>query len=185
MRNRGALYEEQGGQTANRYQWQIFFPIFVAVVGFTLISGASLKPEILRLRLLLYVGATLAYLFAMRRQGRTRTSLYRLTKEGIYIRQLDKAYRINIEYQIDYSKILWAGAYTDQTALRRMREWYAKGGAAGYGGGAAPAARSLREWRGIGVIFEEKGELMTRQLEVSTVFFQHLERQLNLVRHMI
>ncbi|MDR1205731.1 MAG: hypothetical protein LBL26_09675 [Peptococcaceae bacterium] len=188
MRDYGVVYEEQGGRTVNRYQWQLFFPILLAVVAFTLVSGAGLSPAVLGARLLLYGVAAGAYLFAIRRQNRTQTSLYRLTKEGVYVRQLDRANRVDIEYQIEYSAILWAGAYADQTSLRRVREWYAMRGAVGPGSGAAapgPGIRSTRGWQGIGIVFEEQGEMMTRHLEVSTVFFQYLERQLNLVRHII
>jgi hypothetical protein len=186
MRDYGVIYEEKGGRTVNRYQWQIFFPILLAVIAFTFVSGAGLKPEILRIRLLLYGGAAMAYLFAIRRQSRMQTSLYRLTKEGVYARQLDRANRVDIEYQIDYSAILWAGAYADQTSLRRMREWYAMRGAAGSGrDAAAPGIRNTRGWQGVGIVFEEQGEIMTRHLEVSTQFFQYLERQLNLARHII
>jgi hypothetical protein len=187
LSDRGVIYEERGGRTVNRYQWRIFFPILLAVIAFTAVSGAGVRPEILRLRLLLYGAAALSYLFVLRRQSRSQTSLYRLTKEGVYVRQLDKAFRIDIEYQIDYSTILWMGAYTDQISLRRVREWYAMRGAADAGRGRAPEpnARGSRGWQGIGIVFEEKGEIKMRHLSVSSAFFQCLERQLSLARHII
>jgi hypothetical protein len=185
LNNRGVVYEEQGGRVVNRYHWQLFFPILLAVILFTLVSGVGVKPEILRIRLLLYGVAALSYLFAMQRQNRTRTFLYQLMKESIHVRQLDKANRIDIEYWINYSKILWAGAYTNQTALRRVREWYAVHGAAGFGREAAAQARGSHGWQGIGIIYEEDGNVIAKHLEVSSQFFQYLDRQINLARHII
>jgi hypothetical protein len=175
------VYEEQGGRQVNRYTWQMFFPILFAVVAFTLMSGAYVDAQTLRLRMILYATACGAYLFALRRQSRSKTALYRLTDRGVYVRQLDRPYGIDIEFWIDYEAILWAGAYTDSVSLRRAREWYAINSPNRLRREGPFGIRKTRAWKGIGLIFQEKSEVMARHLEVSSTFLLQLERQLRLV----
>jgi hypothetical protein len=181
LTDRNVIYEEQGGRRINRYQWQMFFPILFAVIALTLISGTEVKPEVLRMRLFLYGAACLSYLFALQRQNRTKTSIYRLTGQGIYVRQSDKAFGVHIEYWIDYGHVLWAGAYIDQPSLRRTREWYAMHNPNRLRREGIGFRRDAK-WNGMGIVYEEKGEVMAKHLEVSSVFLQYLERQLRLTR---
>jgi hypothetical protein len=178
LTDQDVVYEERGGRQVNRYQWQMFFPIFFAVVALTFFSGAGLRPEVLRLRLLLYGAACLAYLFALRRQSRSKAYIYRLTGQGVYVRQSDKAFGVHIELWIDYKDILWTGAYVGQLSLRRTREWYAMRRLKK----EETAIRRQNRWQGMGIVYECKGEVMARHLEVSSVFLQQLERQLRLIQ---
>ena len=181
-KHNSVLYEETGGRRVNRYTWQMFFPIILAVFLITIISGAEVSPEVLRLRLFLYGGACLSYLFAMSRQTSTKTAVYRLTDEGVYVRQLDKAYGIDVEYKVDYSQILWVGAFSDSATLRRLRARYALShiNRRRLRDNEALSGGRVYSWNGMAMIFEINGEVMTQHLEVSSAFLLQLERQMSI-----